>query len=80
MKFPIAALLCVLTPGALLAQQTPDFSAAFDAAQTDDFAGITSVVVMQDGEIVAERYFDDGGADALCHQDGHRHARGDRGG
>ncbi|MEL7719967.1 serine hydrolase [Citromicrobium bathyomarinum] len=65
MKFPIAALLCFLTPGAVLAQPAPDFSAAFDAAQTDDFAGITSVVVMQDGEIVAERYFDDGGADAL---------------
>ncbi|MEL7707736.1 serine hydrolase [Citromicrobium bathyomarinum] len=65
MKFPIAALLCFLTPGALLAQPAPDFSAALDAAQTDDFAGITSVVVMQDGEIVAERYFDDRGADAL---------------
>ena len=60
--FPLA-LLTIAHP--LQAQRQPDYASAFEAAASDEFSGVTSIVIMQDGEVVAERYFDSEGADAL---------------
>ena len=58
------ALACVHS--APLAAQDPNAFSALDGALEDEaYAGTTSIVVMQDGVVVAERYLDEGGADAL---------------
>lgn len=60
----IAAML--LAMGSLAnAQPTTGFADAAAGVEAGEFERTTSIVVMQDGEIVFERYFDDGGPDAL---------------
>lgn len=62
----IFALCLAFAPLASLSAQEPDaFSGLYRAIEGEEFAGTTSVVVMQDGAVVAERYLDPGGAQAL---------------
>jgi CubicO group peptidase (beta-lactamase class C family) len=56
------ALACLAVSSAATAQSFTDMDAAIAKG---DFGKITSVLVMSDGKIVHERYFDGGGADAL---------------
>ena len=58
-----AGLCAIATPCA--GQSEQDFEAAFSAAESGEYEGTTSIVVMQNGEIIAERYFDDGAHEAL---------------
>ncbi|GAB5349996.1 serine hydrolase domain-containing protein [Alteriqipengyuania sp. 357] len=52
-------------PVAVAQPAGPTFAELDAALEGDRFAGTTSVVVMQDGEVIAERYLDEGGAQAL---------------
>ena len=56
------ACACAILPSAAAAQSFADMDAAIGRGE---FGSITSVVVLQDGQILHERYFDEGGADAL---------------
>ncbi|MEL7197928.1 MAG: serine hydrolase [Pseudomonadota bacterium] len=56
--------LCA-TAAPCLGQSVQEFETALSAVEAGDYAGTTSIVVMQDGEVIAERYFDDGGREAL---------------
>lgn len=59
----ILAAALLLTPAAAAAER--DFGPAADHVAAGEAGRTTSLLVMQDGEIVFERYFDAGGAGAL---------------
>lgn len=65
LRFLLALAVPSLVAASAQAQPVIDLAAIPVAGENADFAGTTSILVMQDGEIVAERYFDDGGAEAL---------------
>ncbi len=65
MKIILAALALVAALHPLQAQSPSDYASAFAAAASDEFSGVTSIVIMQDGDVVAERYLDSQGSDAL---------------
>ena len=58
----LIACACLAIPAAATAQSFADMDAAI---ANGDFGKITSVVVLKDGRPVHERYYDDGGAEAL---------------
>ena len=62
LKILMMALAALAMPVAAKAQSFAEMDAA---VAKGDFGKITSVLVMVDGKLVHEHYFDDGGADAL---------------
>jgi len=52
-----------LLSGAAVAAE-PDFKPLTEALEADEFGRITSVLIARDGELIYERYFDEGGAEA----------------
>ena len=65
MKIILSGLALFAIAHPLQAQSQSDYTSAFEAAASDGFSGVTSVVIMQNGEVVAERYFDSEGSEAL---------------
>lgn len=61
-RWPLMVAMCALFP--LAAQAQDAFAPATRAVENGDFKAITSVLVAQDGKIVYEHYFDEGGAQA----------------
>lgn len=65
MKTAITFAAAILCSAAANAQTPSGFEPAFAAVEAGDAGRTTSIVVMQDGQVIAERYFDEGGAEAL---------------
>ncbi|MBX7535739.1 beta-lactamase family protein [Qipengyuania sp. GH1] len=60
---PLLALVASAQP--VQAQGESDIDTALAAAAEDELSGVTSIVIMQDGALLAEHYFDEGGANAV---------------
>ncbi|MGB0513327.1 MAG: serine hydrolase domain-containing protein, partial [Wenzhouxiangellaceae bacterium] len=62
------SLRIVLTAAALISStlnaSEPDFTGLTEAIEADEYGRITSVLIARDGELIYQRYFDEGGAEA----------------
>lgn len=65
MKINAIAAVLLFSATGLAAQENAPLADAIAAVESGDFGSTTSLVVMQNGEVIAEHYFDDGGPNAL---------------
>mgnify|MGYP001800186883 CR=1 FL=1 len=65
MKYVILGWTALALSSAAVAQSGETLDAAAEAIEKGDYGRTTSVVVMQNGEVIAERYFDEEGAEGL---------------
>ena len=65
MKHVIALLVVAFLASGLSAQPGRDWDELTAAVEAGEFGRTTSILVSRDGEVLYERYFDEGGAEAL---------------